>query len=218
MLELKANEKNEITKEEFLGSLIPVMISGDNFGLLPKDTPHIDYDEDIKIIFRMKVRSEEFGIGTGVISKELMQKMGTSLIELFERSTKNVEDTFAITEMGDMLAMLGDQPFYDEGEEKVGILYVITNRDHMYGASAVLFPSVMRAIEKTVGGDFYLIQSSVHECLALKAGQMDPRRLMQIIRQVNRQVVAPWEVLTDALCIWHSKTGSLEVVDEKVFA
>lgn len=66
-----------------------------------------------------------------------------------------------------------------------------------HGAICTLYDDIMNQIGKTLQDDFFVIPSSVHEVLLLKASDTDCMELNEIIREVNETTVIPEEILSD---------------------
>ena len=82
-------------------------------------------------------------------------------------------------------------------------MYVLSCIDARFGASALLYPRVIPTVADRLGDDIYIIPSSVHELLVLRAGDVeDPQGLIEIIREVNRTEVSPGEILSDSLYVY----------------
>ncbi|MBR6382091.1 MAG: hypothetical protein IKS07_10535 [Lachnospiraceae bacterium] len=83
--------------------------------------------------------------------------------------------------------------------------HVLTNKNCYYGASAILYPGVVSKLSETVGGNLYIIPSSVNELLILRADpEVSPEYLGEMIREVNRTEVPAEEVLSDHLYFFDS--------------
>ena len=90
-------------------------------------------------------------------------------------------------------------------------IYVMTCREAGYGAATMFYPGVLAEMAKRLGGDFYLIPSSVHELLALRMELLDdPDGLREIIRSVNREAVLPGDFLSNSLYGYRVRRGELE--------
>ena len=77
-------------------------------------------------------------------------------------------------------------------------LYVLTNSDRMNGAVYMAVPGVMNRIAKELDADFYILPSSIHECLILPdTGLQDDDWLNHLVSFVNRECVPEEEILTD---------------------
>ena len=77
-------------------------------------------------------------------------------------------------------------------------LYVVTNHRRINGAAVLLYPEMLKQLGERYGGDYYVIPSSIHEVLLLKAtGDEQAERLNGMVREVNETHVAPEERLSD---------------------
>ncbi len=78
---------------------------------------------------------------------------------------------------------------------------VLTNSKRSSGAVCILYPGVLEEVAaERMGGDFYIIPSSVHEVILLPDdGRLLEENLKEMIFEVNRTKVDPEEVLSDNL-------------------
>ena len=61
-----------------------------------------------------------------------------------------------------------------------------------------------------IGGNFYVIPSSVHECLLVpENSRVSPEELCDMVSEVNRTVVSEDEVLSDS--VYHCDAKTLEL-------
>lgn len=77
-------------------------------------------------------------------------------------------------------------------------LYVLSNRRKICGAATVLYPDILKQIGEQFLGDYYIVPSSIHEVLLLKATEEEEEvRLNEIVHEVNESHVEPEEVLSN---------------------
>lgn len=82
-------------------------------------------------------------------------------------------------------------------------LYVLTTRQGIYGAAAMLYPGILRSFAAAAGDDLYIIPSSVHEVLLqAKGGAPDVQDMNAIIREINAGEVQPKERLSDHVYLY----------------
>lgn len=82
-------------------------------------------------------------------------------------------------------------------------LYVLSNYRRINGAAVLLYSELLRHLGETFGGDYYVIPSSVHEVLLLKATEEeDAEMLNRMVRTVNEQQVLPEEVLSNHVYLY----------------
>lgn len=90
--------------------------------------------------------------------------------------------------MGEALGFPGNHP-----ED----MLVISNTEHADGASAILYPGVAENIRDRLGGDFYILPSSVHEILAIPKQPERLEELNAMVKEINRSIVNPRDFLSD---------------------
>lgn len=89
-------------------------------------------------------------------------------------------------------------------------LYMLSNQCKVNGATIVLYPDLLKQLGERFGGNYYVIPSSVHEVLLLKASEGDDVwHLNRLICEVNENQVAPEEILSDHVYLYSCKEGRL---------
>ena len=77
-------------------------------------------------------------------------------------------------------------------------LQVLSCRDGFYGAAVILYPGFLRTVSDGIGGDLFLLPSSVHEFLALPVSSgITAAACADIVQSVNRTAVEEEDVLSD---------------------
>ena len=99
------------------------------------------------------------------------------------------------------------------GEEKDFL--VLTNMDGRLGASALYYPDVTRQISEIVGGDYFVLPSSIHEVLILPDhGQIPAKDLLMMVKEVNEAEVLPEEQLGNKVLHFRADLQKLQVAAE----
>ena len=94
-------------------------------------------------------------------------------------------------------------------------MFVLTSRERMHGAGLILNPVVQQKIANILGGDYYVLPSSIHEVLVMpNTGDHNARELTEMVREVNRTMVAPEEVLSDKVQLYDSRNKTLVNAEE----
>ncbi len=221
-------ERIEVSTDQVLSHIIPCMTSKENFNELPEDTPHVNYNEMV-IIFRVVFGSGEGPFtkeqrGWGIVSKQNMEDLELNLGRLLALSMENAKDSFHVEGLSQLLLKLFDDPMEEEvdpvmmaralepGEEEI---YVLTNKNGMFGAAGMLFEEALKMAASKAGGDFYLIPSSIHECLIIPAREgEDWKTLKSILTQINYEIVAEEDILSYSIYKYNGRLGSLIKMDE----
>lgn len=95
-------------------------------------------------------------------------------------------------------------------------LYVLTNLMGVNGAAALLYPGILESAAKQIGGDLLILPSSIHEVLIQKwDGEIDLEVAAEMVKIINRQDVAPEEVLADCVYVYRKDSGKIECVRAK---
>ncbi|MDY6308752.1 MAG: DUF5688 family protein [Oribacterium sp.] len=92
------------------------------------------------------------------------------------------------------------------------MLFVASMPDMSNGAGVIMYPDFMDKAAKELGGDFYVLPSSIHEVLLLRDdGVVSLEDLKDIVRTVNRMEVAPDERLSDNVYHFDAAERKLEI-------
>ena len=160
------------------------------------------------------------------VTHELLEQWGAPEQEVFEVARENsqkeegvkfvslqslINETL-VEAMGEMpgLEMPGLEMPEDEPVDKDG-MYVLTNRFRSNGAAVLLYPGVLEEVHEKMGGDYYILPSSVHEVMILsKETKFPPEELRGMVRCINREQVLPEERLGNDVYEFQGKTGTLQ--------
>ena len=101
-----------------------------------------------------------------------------------------------------------------DGDAKAapGSLLVLTTESGFLGASALFSPGMQERIGEIVGGDYFVLPSSVHEVLIMADnGTYDPKELALMVKEINEHEVAPNERLGNRVMHYRADIRSLQV-------
>ena len=88
----------------------------------------------------------------------------------------------------------------------------VTNTMKFYGASVMAFPENMEEICRRVGGDYYLLPSSVHEWIAVPTGGfMNASDYAATVREGNQIATKEHEILSYSVYYYDSKNKKLSI-------
>ena len=91
-------------------------------------------------------------------------------------------------------------------------MYILSSSERLFGAVYMAFPAVLRQIARSLGESFYLIPSSVLECLILpESRQEDTAKLNHLVSTVNAGVVEENEVLADHIYYYDGEEDSVRM-------
>lgn len=99
-------------------------------------------------------------------------------------------------------------------EENAPALYVLTNEEMHFGAVNLIFGDVLVALGERLESDFYVLPSSVHECMILPVcAWMDatPCSLRKIVVEINNEFVRPEDILGDSVYQFSRDSQTLQI-------
>ena len=91
-------------------------------------------------------------------------------------------------------------------------LYVLTNREKIFGAVELLDGSTLKEIGDELGCDFIVLPSSLHESIIIPADVSAAyQELAEMVTDINRNVVSVEERLSDHVYLYERKEGILRI-------
>jgi hypothetical protein len=210
--------------------ILPIVIGAEGNGELLSQRPHGTMD-DLAVTYCIELKADETGSARVPITNQIMEMWGISQEELHEIAVSNLETLSPSTfrSMNEVLSeMMLPQMIADCGgnremaEEMLNSMipqddrmFVLTNEMKLNGASALLDDKIMDAVRDKVGDDFYILPSSIHECLVIKAEEgMELQDLENMVQEVNATQVEPKDRLSDHVYQYDGKTHELFRADK----
>lgn len=177
----------EITKDGLNKHLHAMCINTAENKELLETVPHHEI-ADLSI-----VPTYQIGSGSFFVTNDLAAKMQMSPYEVFQQAVQNTKrEPLQITPINQVLGIEtgGDFPELP--------VWVVTNQQGFQAGGAPFFCKQARQeIMDKVGGEFYLLPSSIHETIAVsKNCGVDLEGLKEMVNFVNSTEVAPWERLS----------------------
>ena len=186
--------------------------------------------EDLAISYHIQVMQNKDGIGSILITNDLLERYGVSVEMLHNQAIANMESNnkpvfkpLADIMMETMLPefaqefgvdeeqareMLGDMMPSNDGPD----IYCLSNETKINGAAVLVNPEVQKMIAEKVGGDYYILPSSIHECLIVPmGGNMTYHELESMVQEVNATQVMPEDRLSDHVYQYNVQLGMIEL-------
>lgn len=145
--------------------------------------------------------AQAFGYDTGILMKDALD------------NTQRLAPA-GLDDLRDVFRSIG--PGFPAPQD-VAPFFVLSNSDHLFGAAALFYPGTLEMIFRRIGGNYFVLPSSIHEMVILKdVGDCDARSLAEMVKSVNEKEVDPREQLGNKVMYYDAKKGSLSVVAEAV--
>ena len=198
------NARREMPRNFFLcytevrGSIFCKLINYEKNQKLLQQVPHTRWN-DLALVSYYQVDSAIIQDASILISREHVRQWNISEKELLEeawrRTCSSMKPVFRT--LGSVLQEMNSIQLYDGVSSP---LYLLTNENKTFGAVLIADETMQRRIGEWMQGDYYVLPSSIHECLILAKDEVwDEAILLAMVREINRTQVAPQEVLSDNL-------------------
>lgn len=190
--------------------IIYKLINYDQNAELLTDVPHFRF-LDLAVVFCCYLpdnASGTTGNATILIHNHHLGLWNATADLLYELAAKNTPILLPhdLKSMEDVLQSLC--PDYDISQnhtdyaasesDAVPSMYVLTNTEKLYGASAILYPDILTSFADFINSDLYILPSSIHEVLLLPKNSLtNSTELDHIIQEVNASQVLKEDILSD---------------------
>ena len=208
------NLGNVMNKEYLLSHVKPKLISQDNISDVKSSNIAYRRYLDMLILFVVEIDeiSDKEGVATCTIQNPMLHNYDIGIDELYRHAKENIENDYTVTDINEIICgMIG---FPDELNMRPvktdNTMWVVTNRKKINGASSILNKKALIELsEKFEDGEYIIIPSSIHECIAVPLKDTDPTYLKALVREVNDTEVRADEILTYNIYLY--KNGELSI-------
>ena len=209
--------------EQMKEKLAMEVVSAETNKDMLENVPHKNL-EDMAVVYRFVLESSDEGRASILVTNQILETMGVTPEQLHADALeiapqiKPAEIKGMSEVMVEMMGVeqaeaLGIVPERPEDEQ----LFVATVPDKTHGAGVLAYQNFMDQAAERVGGDFYILPSSIHEVLIVPDnGRMDLKDLEAMVRDVNATQVAPADKLTDNVYHYDSKEKIFELGEKFV--
>lgn len=178
--------------------VIEVISAEENAELLVK-VPH-ERMEDLAVVYRLVLESNDDGRTSALVTNELLELWEVNHDQLKADAMESVPQNrpAVVYDMMDIMKEYGadDMSFDMSGRKEV--MYVASVPDNIGGAGVIAYPGFMDQAAEKLGGDFWILPSSVHEVLlVVDDGKQSAKSLCRLVQSVNSEEVRPEERLSD---------------------
>ena len=210
--------------DQMKDKLVMEVVSAETNAEMLENVPHQEM-EDMAVVYRFVLDSNDDGRATILVTNQLLDTMGVTPEQLHADAMENAPElkpavikgmSEVMAEMMGMsaedLAMMGMPT--DPADEQ---MFVATVPDKIHGAGIIAYQDFMDQAAERVGGDFFILPSSIHEILIVPDnGEMGLKDLEAMVKEVNATQVAPADKLTDSVYHYDSKEKIFELGEKFV--
>lgn len=160
---------------------------------------HLRY-MDLAIVFYRKLTDEKGNERIILYTEEEAYAKGWSTQWMESMAAQNTprELPAVLKPMDEVISELGGQDLIAPSQGMKIPMYVLTNKEKWLGAACILYPGVLSRISRQLQDNFYVLPSSIHECIIVPAsGEYTGKELSEIVTEINETEVPEGEVLSD---------------------
>ena len=210
--------------DEIKGDIFSKVVNTENNKALLDDRPHTEF-EDLSITYHIMISRDSSGIASAPITNLMAAEYGVTAEELDRIAKENMsrnnpmvfQSMYEI--MKEMLAPdvmrqdmdkdMADALFDDMFPSGGDPMYVLSNESKVNGAIWMTSEEALDSISEKIGGDFFLLPSSIHECIIVPRDGFDERELQSLVKEVNSTQVSREDRLSDNVYSYDSKEHKL---------
>ena len=184
---------------------------------LLSDVPHVPFC-DLSVVFYIFLDRVPDQNANVLVSNQMMDVWGVDTDTLYEQAVYNTPRLLQGTVVPIQSVI---KEFFNDGDREiddlrtdtgVSMLYVATNAKKANGAAVFLYDTLLSDFAGRIGGDFYIIPSSIHELLFLPEDQgITPEDIRKMVSDVNASCVSPEEILSDNVYCYRRGNGLVEI-------
>lgn len=182
---------------------------------LKEDYPHINV-MDLVVTFDVDSRGilQKYGDRSVRITKRMMEDWGVNESVLYKVGIQNMErEGYEFEDIRKFLSVLLDKED-TEDEKRKPFMHVLRAYDGVYGACAMLNKKIMSEVCDQLECDLvYILPSSVHEIIVIKAEHMDVEALKNMVCEINEVVVGAEEFLADNVYQYSRNSCELKIAE-----
>lgn len=175
---------------------------------------------DLSLTYGIYLPDDLSGGGISVITEALLEKWDVDEAKLYDLAAENTPKLMPEKIVGiDQLlrhetpgeAFLTPEEAVDAIEPSV--MYVLSNRQNFYGASTLLYSSILPLLAHRLGGSLFILPSSVHELIITAEGGEDGRGefLKELVRDICEKEGVREDYLSDTVYYFNAETGQTEI-------
>ena len=196
------------------GNIVYRLINRDMNKEMLQNMPHVPY-LDLAIVFYCILKFTDDLMACFPIMNEYLEQWNLQVEDLQKYTQQNTprELPYSFQTVQTVLSESGEYAPSLFPENPATQLWVLTNQFRQHGAACILYDHVLAEIGKTLGEDYYVIPSSIHEVLIIRSSQTeDVFELSNVIKEVNATALLKADILSSHPYFYNCTTNTLTSV------
>ena len=170
--------------------------------------------EDMEVVYRLHVQDTADGRATALVTNAMLEHYGITAEQLQQDAFVSAlsHEPYEIKTIAEIINELVGAEVIPKGELPV---YVASNKERMNGAGVIAYPGFMEDATKRLGGNFYVLPSSIHEVILVPdTFEISSRELQDMVKAINAEQVKPKDKLSDRVYHYDCKEKIFERADK----
>lgn len=172
---------------------------------------------DLAIVFYILMDDPFMGKGSVIVSNSMVETWGVEVDDLYEVAHKNIKDISPITinhifsVMSDLIVKDSeDDDFWKDLDERQTPMYVVSNKEQFFGATALLYPEELGNFADELERDLIILPCSIHELIVLPNDEIDTDSLKEMVVSVNETQLERQMILSDSVYFFDRENRSVK--------
>lgn len=176
-----------------------------------EDVPHLNY-MDLAVVFTVAGIEDDVKWSGFTIKYHHLEYWNIGPAELFETALASIyQEEFDIKGVKECTK---DEQLNEDGMEDEW-MYIMTNKDGILGASAIIRMDLIQQFAEKMQSDLYIFASSVNEIILIPTNKFDNKKWLEgMMDKFNQFAIRPEERLSENLYYYSRRTGSVEMIDK----
>lgn len=158
--------------------------------------------DDLILVPYVEVGRDKDGMMSVKVTNQLLESWGITKAKVIEDAMQNTKASgnFKVRSMRDtFMEIMGEAAdlMLPPEDDDMPQMLTITNGNKMFGALGAIICA--KELTERMKNGYFIIPSSVHECIAVPRNGMDAETLAGMIKEVNETQVSPEDILG-----WHA--------------
>ena len=183
--------------------------------------PYVSVGNGLAVIADINMGEGIGGEWRIAVNNSVLEQLSVDSETLFADAMKNsvIVEPAQLVDMGNALFSPDRINLLDRDEpiapEDVGSMYVLTNASGSLGAATMFYPDVKEKAADLIGGDYYILPSSIHEVILVPDTlDVKAKDLCEMVKQANRTVVEDQDILSDSVYHYSKDEHRLDKVTQ----
>lgn len=192
-----------LNKEYILRNIYYSVVNKERNQHLLQNCPHCEV-LDLAVLFRCCIKNSS-SRSSFLIYNNHMEIFGVSIKDLYDAAYKNTLKLFGcdIDNLSSLIKDMGGD-IIDVSLKDDPI--VVSNHDKMEGASLIMYSQIFENLSQKLNADLYILPSSIHELIILKADAAEANELKEIVHSVN-MTLDKEDFLSDSIYRYDKDSG-----------